>query len=115
MDGRAQLPVIEYIKDKYEADYVDMITIPGASSVLAGGNQISVIESIKISVEISVASHGSSLVAVCGHYDCAANPADKETQIQHIKTAIKTINSLNLEVQIIGLWVNKNWQVEAIK
>lgn len=27
MDGRVQIPVIEYIKSKYEVDYVDMITL----------------------------------------------------------------------------------------
>ena len=35
MDGRIQIPVIEYIKSNYGVDYVDVITEPGPNKILS--------------------------------------------------------------------------------
>ncbi len=115
MDGRVQIPVIEYIKNKYEVDYVDMITLPGPNKVLAESEDKSTLESIKRRVEISVNLHRSKLVAICGHYDCAGNPTNKETQIKQIIEAIKVTKLWFSNVQVIGLWINQNWEVEEVK
>jgi len=37
IDGRVQLPVIEWIKQNYGVDHVDMITEPGMDGFLADG------------------------------------------------------------------------------
>ncbi len=114
MDGRVQIPVIEYIKNKYKVDYVDMITLPGPNKVLAESKDKFTLESIKRRVEISVNIHSSRLVAICGHYDCAGNPTNKEIQIKQIMASIEVIKSWNFDVQIIGLWINQDWQVEEV-
>lgn len=115
MDGRVQIPIIEYIVDKYQVDYVDMITRPGANKILAEHKDKFTLESIKKSVEISVNRHGSKLVAISGHYDCAGNPVDKEEQVKQIKIAIGLVKTWHLNVKVIGLWVNQDWQVEEVK
>ena len=115
MDGRVQIPVIEYIMNKYQVDYVDMITQPGANKILAERKDKFTLESIKKSIKISVNRHGSKLVAISGHYDCAGNPTNKEIQIKQIMASIEVIKSWNFDVQIIGLWINQNWQVEEVK
>ncbi len=115
MDGRVQLPVIEWLKKSYGVDYVDIITEPGPNRILAENKDVSAIESIKNKVQISVNKHGSKLIAIAGHYDCAANPEGKETQASQILTAIKTINSWGFNVQVIGLWVDENWNVHLEK
>jgi hypothetical protein len=46
IDGRTQLPVIEFLRRKYDVDFVDLITIPGADGVLAGGER-KIIELVK--------------------------------------------------------------------
>jgi carbonic anhydrase len=115
MDGRVQIPVIEYIKNEYKVDYVDVITLAGPNKVLAEGKDKGALESIKKHVGISVDFHGSRLVAICGHYDCAGNPANKETQTKQIIDAIKMIKSWCPNVQVIGLWIDQNWEVEEVK
>ena len=47
MDGRAQEPVIEYMKKSYGVDYVDMITEPGPNRILAENKEASIIEFLK--------------------------------------------------------------------
>ncbi|MEA1933212.1 MAG: carbonic anhydrase [Thermodesulfobacteriota bacterium] len=114
MDGRVQLPVIEYMKSRYGLDYVDMVTEPGPNKILAENGDKTTIESIKKRVKISIERHNSKQIAIVGHHDCAGNPADKETQTTHIISAIKTVKSWGLNVQIIGLWVDENRVVSEI-
>jgi len=115
MDGRVQLPVIEWLKKSYGVDYVDNITEPGPSGILAENKDAPVIELIKKKVQISVNKHGSKLIAIAGHYDCTANPEDKETQASQILTSIKKINSWGFNAQVIGLWVDENLGVHLVK
>ncbi|MCK4433369.1 MAG: hypothetical protein KAV48_05485, partial [Methanomicrobia archaeon] len=73
------------------------------------------IETIKRRVEISVNKHASEIIAIVGHYDCAGNPVDRDTQIKQIRSAIRIVESWNFNVQIIGLWVDENWKVHKIE
>jgi len=114
MDGRVQIPVIEWMKKQYSADYVDMITEPGPNKILAENKPSPILDSIKNRVEISVRKHRSSVCAIFGHFDCAGNPVEKETQIHQIKTAMKTIQSWGFPITVIGLWIDEQWNVHKI-
>jgi len=112
MDGRTQLPVNEYLRSRYQLDFIDTVTEPGPIKILAE-NQAGV-ASIQQRVKISVEAHGSKLIAVVAHYDCAGNPVPKETQLEQLESALKTVRAWYNEVQCIGLWVNEKWQVEPV-
>ena len=114
MDGRVQIPVVEYIKRNYAVDYVDMITEPGPNKILSDNTDRVLIESIKRRVTISVEVHDSKLIAIVGHYDCAGNLAGKEVQLNHILASINIIKSWKFETQVIGLWVDENLRVAII-
>ena len=114
MDGRVQLPVIEYMKKKFTIDYVDMITEPGPNKILAEDSDDKLIESIFSRIEISVKKHGSKHIAIIGHFDCAGNPANQEEQWLHTLEAVKTVKERFKNTEVIGLWVNKNWDVTEI-
>jgi len=59
MDGRTQLPVIEFLKKKFGVNYVDMITEAGPIQYLAGNLNPEKAESIRLRVEASVLKHDS--------------------------------------------------------
>ncbi|OGN99613.1 MAG: hypothetical protein A2Y59_05785 [Chloroflexi bacterium RBG_13_52_14] len=115
MDGRTQLPVMEYMKKKYKVDYVDTITEPGPNGILASNKDHATVESIKRRVVISTGKHGSKYIAVVGHHDCAGNPVDKNTHLMHIRNAIKTVKSWGFNTEVIGLWVDENWKVNEVQ
>jgi len=115
MDGRTQIPIIDYMKKKYGVDYVDMITEPGPIRILAENKDETMINSIKRRVEVSMIKHGSKYIAIAGHYDCAGNPVDKERQIKQILDSIKTVRSWGFKGEIFGLWVDENWRVHEVK
>ncbi|MCK4890231.1 MAG: hypothetical protein KAS97_09895 [Candidatus Aminicenantes bacterium] len=114
MDGRVQLPVIEYMKKKFTIDYVDMITEPGPNKILAEGSDDKLIESIFSRIEISVKKHGSKHIAIICHFDCAGNPANEDEQWLHTLEAVKIVKERFKNTEVIGLWVNKNWDVTEI-
>ncbi|WP_448590116.1 carbonic anhydrase [Thermodesulfobium sp.] len=113
MDGRTQEPVISWIKAKYGVKYVDMITEAGPIKVISENSNSCLINSIKERLNISINVHGSKLIAIVGHYDCARNPENMNTQIMQIKKCIDIIKDW-YNVEIIGLWVSERWQVEKI-
>jgi carbonic anhydrase len=114
MDGRVQLPVIDWMKKQYAADFVDMITEPGPNKILAENKPCDLIESLKKRVEISVIKHASTSIAIIGHFDCAGNPVEKEAQLNQIKKSVKTIQSWGFNIPVIGLWSDDLWTVHKI-
>jgi len=114
MDGRTQLPVIEWMKREHKADYVDTITEPGPVRILAEATDAAAVESIKRRVDISVKKHGSSHVAIVAHADCAGNPVDREAQLRQLRAAAATVLAWGLGVRLDLLWLGDNWQVERI-
>jgi len=115
MDGRVQIPVIEYLKRRYGVDYIDTITEPGPNRILAEKKDQATIDSIRRRLEISITKHGSKLVAIAGHHDCAGNPVGKETQDRHTLAAIEMVKSWGFKVDVTGLWVDENWEVSEVK
>jgi len=111
IDGRIQLPLAKWIKENYSVDFVDTITQPGVNKTVAENSDL---ESIKRSVGISIDKHKSELVVVSGHVKCAGNPVSKEEQIIQIKKGVKVISSWNLDVKVIGVWVDDSWNVNTV-
>ncbi|MBE8540488.1 carbonic anhydrase [Geoglobus acetivorans] len=111
IDGRAQIPVIEWMKENFEVDFADMITEPGIVKLFEDEKSLKkLIEKIKISVE----KHGSSSIAVVAHHDCAGNPVEKGRQIEQLKTAVEKLRKHFENARIAGLWVNEKLEVEVV-
>jgi carbonic anhydrase len=114
MDGRIQIPVIRFLQQRFDVEYVDVVTEPGPNRILARQSDPHLVKSILDRVGISVERHHSSAVAVVGHYDCAGNPAPEEEQVLHIREAVEFIRQRWSEIEVIGLWVDEHWKVHEI-
>ena len=114
MDGRVQLPVIKYVQRYFDARYVDSITEPGPVRILAGRQNSAEAESIWQRVDISLEKHKSLGVAVVAHHDCAGNPLPKEEQLKQLEKAVSVVREKYSAVQVVGLWVDEQWQVQKI-
>ena len=129
MDGRTQIPVIEWVKKEFHVDYVDTITEPGIDAVLASGNeggeksvdewQGILRDSVRRRIGISTGKHLSKAIVIVGHDGCAGNPVDKEQHLVHIRSAVDLVKSwVASEITVLGLWCatddSGNWQVTKI-
>jgi len=114
MDGRTQDPVAAWFKGRFQVDFVDAITESGPDKLLSE-QQPQACESIKRRVMISVNAHHSRVVAIVSHDDCAGNPVSKEEHLRQLAQCMDVVAGWGLKgVQILGLWVNQDWQVELI-
>lgn len=114
MDGRAQVPVIEFMRAYAGVDYVDMITEPGMDGVLAEKHSLELLQSIKDKLFLSLDKHRARIVAVCGHYDCAGNPVSQNKHKEHIRKAVKLVHSWDVRVPVVGLWIDEHWTAHLI-
>lgn len=114
MDGRVQEPAIAYLRKRFGADHVDKITEPGPVKILSENSDEIAVASIKRKVDISYNAHGSRVIAVFAHHDCAGNPVDRETQLKQIKDSIETIHSWGYDCEIDGFWIDENWTVNEL-
>jgi hypothetical protein len=112
MDGRIQLPIIHWLKENHDVSFVDTITEPGIEKLFTNVDKIN---EIKFKALVSVNKHGSKLVMVSGHNDCAGNPVSKSEHIDQIKHAVSVIESWKLPIKVIGAWVNQNWELEILE
>jgi len=90
-----------------------MITEPGVDKCLRQG-PAEVVEAIHKKLSLSILGHGSSLVAVVGHFDCLINPATKEQHWEDIAEAARVVASWGLQARVVGLYVNEWFAVDLV-
>ena len=114
MDGRVQLPVIKYLQRRFKADYVDSITEAGPNLILSENISPISVQLILDRLKISIENHNSVEVAIVGHHDCAGNPAPEDDQMRHIQEAVRLLRRQYDNIEVIGLWVDRNWKVHEV-
>ena len=93
--------------------FVDLVTEPGPDKALSDG-PVHVIDDLVRKVSFSILHHYSSVVALTGHHDCAANDADKEEHIEQILEGVRVLVSYGLNARVLGLWLNEWNSVELV-
>ncbi len=114
MDGRVQRPALDYLTERFGADYIDSITESGANGVLARREDPALVDSILRKVTLSIKKHQTIGIAVAGHHDCAGNPGDKEHQNRDTTEAIRFLHERFPDTPLIGLWIDEQWTCEEI-
>lgn len=114
IDGRAQLPVIRYLQQRFDVEHVDSVTEPGPNLILCEQTRPTTVQSILERVNISIEQHSSVGVAIAGHHGCAGNPASREDQLEHLQRSIEFLTAKLDGMEIVGLWVDEEWQVHEV-
>lgn len=112
IDGRVQIPVINWIINNYDVDYVDMITEAGMDGYLS--NEGSDPSDILRRLAISISNHDTNTIFIVGHFDCAANQVKEEIHRNQIKKSVERIKNYTLSCKVIGLWVTANLEIEMV-
>ena len=114
MDGRVQLPISRYLKEHFAADYVDTVTEAGPAGLLASDPDSRASRSIYSCIEVSVAAHKSTALAVVAHAGCAGNPISDDSQNQQVLQCVEVLSARYPALAIIGLWVDEKWVVHRL-
>lgn len=113
MDGRAQLPAINWIIDNYAVKYVDMITEPGMDDLLAQ-RPLNELSNILGKIDTSIRVHGTEEIFVVAHHDCIANPVDQRTHRELVMKAVDRLKELKPDMKIIGVWIDSNLAAQKL-
>jgi hypothetical protein len=114
IDGRTQQPLIDYMKKNFSIDGIDIVTFPGADGIFSDKARTTEVTLARRAVSVSVEKHGSEVIAIAGHHDCAGNPGDASHHYSQITKATREISLWNLHTVVIGLYLNEKWRVEKV-
>ncbi|MCP3678204.1 MAG: hypothetical protein GY721_11640 [Deltaproteobacteria bacterium] len=114
IDGRIQLPVISYLQERFDVEYVDILSEPGPNLLLARDVDSTAVDLLFKGLQISIDSHNSVGIAIVGHHDCLGNPSPREEQVLHLGEAVSVLRRRYSEQTIIALWVDEEWRVHEL-
>lgn len=112
IDGRVQAPLSEWIRRMSGAEYVDTVTEPGMDRALSGGGAAA--ESLRKKANISVRAHGSRLIVVSGHADCAGNPVSDEEHMRQVAECVRVAESWGTGAEVAGVFVDSERRVVPV-
>lgn len=84
IDGRIQDAIRLGLRGEFAVDHLDVVTVAGADAAVACDEETRAF--VARSVDVSVRAHGSQVVILAAHTDCAGNPVDEDTHIDLIRT-----------------------------
>jgi carbonic anhydrase len=121
MDGRVQLPVSNFGKEKFDAMYPDSISDAGEVGILAHTPSEEVLKTLQHELDVSLTNHHSKGIVVHGHQECAGNPVDDDVQKLHILRSVELIKGMvRNKVPVVGIFVKRQlnnpsvWEVEEL-
>ncbi|MDP6962858.1 MAG: hypothetical protein QGF46_01690 [Planctomycetota bacterium] len=107
IDGRVQLSVNEYLRQRFGVSFVDTITEAGPVGMLCNGLP----KNVEHDVNISVSAHDSSQIAVVAHEGCAGNPTSDQHQHEQCLEAAANLRIAFDECEVIALWATLDGKV----
>lgn len=115
IDGRVQVPVIQFLEKRFGVEYIDSITEPGPILVLSEQKPAETVQATIAKVQLSIERHDSKAVAIVAHHDCAANPVPHDRQMVQLQRAVHYLRGKLADMKVIGLWVDENRDVHEIR
>jgi len=113
MDGRVQMPVLDFLMRRFGAEHIDVVTEPGPAGFF---NDVAAprVPSILERIEISRNAHGSRKLAFVAHHDCAGNPVTPDEQRRQAVSAANALATLFPDMEVVALWVGEDWVCSEI-
>ena len=102
IDGRIHGPLGEWIRDRLDVEYLDLITEPGADRMLATAGPTALTRLLD-AVGVSRTAHGSGTLVLAGHADCAGNPVSEAEHHDQLRRAAARLADRLPELRILAV------------
>ena len=113
IDGRIQVPVNQFLVDRFEVDHLDTVTRAGIVKHLTSTYD-SATNSIITDLEASLNKHQSANLALVAHHDCAGNPVEPDVQRAQLRDGVDYFQRRFPDLEVIGVWVGDDWTAEIV-
>lgn len=114
IDGRYRRCLVDWLTDRYGADYVDLITEPGPDRILAEQPQSDEAIGVRRRVDVSLSAHASQIIAMVGHDDCAGNPVEPPIHRAQVRRSAAVLRDWYPEIRVIGIFVDATCGIHVI-
>jgi hypothetical protein len=114
IDGRIQLPVIEFLKVRFGTTYVDVLSEAGPAQLLAVRRDRRAAKLLLERLAFAIKAHDSMGIAIAAHHDCVATPADDDTQRYYVTRAVNFLAKRFNHLSVLGLWLDDGWSVHEV-
>ena len=115
IDGRVQIPVLNYLQANFEPEYFDACNEAGPLKIITKHKGSCRLLALKDQLKVSLNKHGSKLLAVVGHHDCSGNPVSREEKEGQIVEALDYLRrAYGKDKLYVGLYVDERWEVNEI-
>ena len=104
--GEVHPPVRAYLRERYEADSVDLVTEPGAVHTLARRLVPQRVNFILDRIDFCLEHHPVVALAVVAHHGCPGNPVPDDRQVSMLAQAVRLLRREYMNMDILGLWVD---------
>lgn len=112
MDGRACEAVTQWGKATFQVHHVDLITEPGMEALLEKGER-EFLEWARRRAMISYEKHGSRVLIVAAHEDCAANILHHEERIMQVQRGVVNVFPWGFD-RVSPVWVGDDLSIRPI-
>lgn len=110
IDGRVLQPLVDFTRERFAVDAVDVVTEPGADATVPA-----LVDDLVRRLAPSLEKHGSTAVVLAGHEDCAGNPVDEATHRQHLGTSARILSeTLGEGIEVLTVYVRLDGHVEVV-
>ena len=111
IDGRVQGVVTDFLRKRWNVEYVDVITEVAPERVLAERTDSRVVARLRSHVLNSLKQQHSPRLALAAHNDCESNPVPEDVQRGHLEAAIAWLATEFKQAEVIGLWIDPGGKV----
>lgn len=114
IDGRFRRCLVDWLVDRYSADYVDLITEPGPDRILSARPLGSTARDIRRKLDVSLTAHAARAIVLVGHEDCAGNPVLPEDHRLQIGHSTAVLRDWYPDRPVLGVFVDSRCEVHVV-
>lgn len=114
IDGRYHRCLVDWLTDRYGADYVDLITQPGPDRILGEHPLSDQADGVRRRVDVSLSAHASRTIAMVGHDDCAGNPVAPDIHRAQVQRSTAVLREWYPATRIVGLFVDTSCAIHVV-
>lgn len=102
IDGRIQRPLEAWVKERFGVDYVDVLTEPGVDGRIPTMDAQGM-ASLTANVQLSRRAHGSAVLVVAAHSDCAGNPVSDDEHYRQLRAGLTRLGQVLPDVHLVAV------------
>jgi len=115
MDGKVQLPAIDFSKHIWKVSWVDVVTEAVPEKILSEAKDQDTISRICQNIEASLCGQQTKRLAIVAHSGCDINRVSDDKKKEMLRRAVGYLKNRYTDADVIGIWVDGKIKASKIE